>query len=63
MKANLEDALTQVVAAGGVQIAAARTASVASVIGSQLKVEQAATRGLPFELEPSAFFAVLHQGA
>ncbi len=60
---NIENAIAQVVQAGGVQIAAARTASVASAITGQLKVEQAATRGLPFELEPSAFQAVLHQGA
>ena len=59
---NFADALAQVVQTGGALIAPARQASVASLIATQLMVEQAATKALPFELEPSAFQVVLHRG-
>ena len=60
---NFADALAQLVHAGGATIAAGRQASVAGLIATQLGVEQAATKALPFELEPSAFQVVLHRGA
>ncbi|MEW5863358.1 MAG: hypothetical protein AB1773_07160 [Pseudomonadota bacterium] len=47
----------------GVAVSAARIGSVAQTLARLLDAEQAATRGLDFETEPSAFVATLARGA
>lgn len=47
----------------GMAVSAARIGSVAETLARQLGVEQAATRALEFETEPSAFVTTLARGA
>jgi len=53
----------KLVALQGATLDEKRAASAAEVLQRQLVVEQAATRGLAFEAEPSAFAATLNSGS
>lgn len=58
----MKEIVLRMLALQGVQLPEERAESVARAITAQLEAERAATRALPFELEPACFIRTLEGG-
>ena len=59
MTARTDDLFRELLARQGVALAPERVEALARTLAAQLEAERAATRALPFEVEPASFTRVL----